>query len=71
MLAQAQADAAAGKPLNKTAVSRIEANLAFTWQNDHKAYPTAPVGDARAVSAAMYAKYSPRFAPYCPAAGDV
>ena len=69
VLTQALADAAAGRALNKTAIKAIEAAHAYSFQNDFATqYPVDPVGDALAVSQAMYAKYAPRFAPYCPAA---
>lgn len=65
ILAQAQADAAAGRPLNGTAVDAIKAAHAYAWQNDVAPYPVEPVGDAVGVSVEMVAKWGGAFAPYC------
>lgn len=63
VLAQALADAAAGQPLNTAAVAQMWATLAHSFQNAFPStYPTSPVGDPVAVSAAMRAKYAPFYA---------
>ena len=59
---QALTDAAAGQPLDKTVMSRLEAQLAYQWTNANNLYPNTPVGDAFAVSVDMHAKYSSHFA---------
>ena len=61
-LEQALKDAAAGHPLDTGALNQIYATHAYTWTTATNAYPTAPVGDALAVSKAMYAKYAPYYA---------
>jgi alpha-N-acetylglucosaminidase len=61
-LAQALADAAAGRPFDAAAMGRREARLAFEWQTAFgNGYPTAPAGDPVAVSARMRAKWAPFF----------
>ena len=58
---QALADAAKGKPLDRTAIAAIEALHAYTWTTATNKYPTSPVGDALAVSVAMQSKYKAYF----------
>ena len=53
--------AAAGEPLSSAVLARAEAALAYDWTNASNLYPTSPVGDAVAVSTAMYGKYAPYF----------
>jgi alpha-N-acetylglucosaminidase len=65
ILAQALSDAAAGRPLNATAVAQLKADRAYAWQNDVTPYPTQPVGDAVDVSVEMMAKWGGAYAPYC------
>lgn len=58
-------DAAAGLPLNGTAVDALKAQLAFEWVNSNTSYPLSPVGDAVVISASMHSKYRAWFAS-CP-----
>ena len=63
VLGVALRDAAAGAPLNATAVARAQAALAWAWSSaPHASYPLAPVGDAVQVSRALRARYGARFA---------
>ena len=61
-LAQALEDAAAGRAFDLAAMARRDAAATFAWQTDvDTPYPTLPSGDPVAVSAALRAKYAPRF----------
>ena len=51
-----------GKALNRTAQDAVRAAHSYTWAVATNKYPTAPVGDALAVSKAMLAKYAPYYA---------
>lgn len=62
ILALALTDAAAGQPLNTTALNSLKASLAYTFTTSTSSYPTQPVGDAVAVSKAMHDRYAPYFA---------
>ena len=62
LTAQAQSDAAAGKPLDTAAADKLQAKLAFDFQVATTKYPTSPTGDPVATSAAMRKKYAPAFA---------
>ena len=56
--------AAKGEPVSTTAVKQCQAALAYSWQTDwgDDKYPSQPVGNSVAVSAALRAKYAPYFA---------
>ena len=63
ILVQAQADAAAGNPLNTTAVDVFKATLAYNFQNTYPSkYPTQPTGDAVHVSLSLRNKWGSYFA---------
>ncbi len=66
ILDQALLDAAAGQPLNSTAIDAFEAGLAYSFQTAFPStFPTSPVGDARVMSAVMRTKYARFYAPAC------
>ena len=54
-------DAAAGKPLDATALNVVYAAHAYNWTTATNPYPTEVVGDYVAVSKAMRAKYQHYF----------
>lgn len=58
---QALTDAAKGQPLDTNATAALEAEHAYNWTTATNAYPTTPIGDALAVSAAMQKKYESYF----------
>ena len=58
---QALADGAEGRPLDSRAIAALEAEHAYNWTTATHKYPTAPVGDALTVSAAMRQKYASFF----------
>jgi hypothetical protein len=64
LLAQALADAAAGKPLDAAAVLKFRGELAYNFTTSSataQGYALAPAPGYAAVSAAMHAKYAPFF----------
>eukprot|EP00939_MAST-03C_sp_MAST-3C-sp1_P001224 g1224.t1 len=54
-------DASQGRALDTGAVDRIKAEHAYNWTVATNKYPSSPVGDFAASTAAMIRKYSPRF----------
>ena len=58
VMEQALKDAAAGKPLDNTAVTTVKAEHAYNWTTATNPYPTEVVGDYVEVSKAMRSKYS-------------
>ena len=62
VMEQALSDAAAGKSLDKAAVTTLKAQHAYNWTTATNAYPVDVVGDFAEVSKAMQAKYEPFFA---------
>ena len=60
-LEQAVKDEAAGRPLNKTAINLVRAQLAYAFTTSDNKYPMSPIGKATAVSRVMYDKYAEWF----------
>ena len=61
VVAQALADAAAGQPLNSTAVARAEAAHAWAWTTANNPYPGTVTGEPAAMAAALRGKYGAVF----------
>ena len=62
LLAQALVDAEASKPLDKAAVLRLRAHLAFDWTTRTDNYAETPAPNFVDVSKAAHAKYAAMFA---------
>jgi hypothetical protein len=62
VLAVALGDAAAGRPLNATAVAAAEAAHAWAWVHNTSAYPLLPAPGALQVAAATRAAVAPYYA---------
>jgi len=65
LLRQALTDAVAKKPLNKIAVAKERAELAYDWTTSQVKYPVKPALNYLQVSKAMQTKYSHVFVPTC------
>ena len=62
VLSQALTDAAAGRPLNTSAVKEAEATLAYEWTSSMNPYPLEPAPGYVQLSSQLLQKYAPFYA---------